>query len=697
MNSREYVERVYAGVLGKIIGVYMGRPFEGWTYDRIINRFGEVDRFVNDEIGAPLVLTDDDIGGTFTFVRALEDYGYNNEITAEAIGQTWLNYIIYKRTVFWWGGLGNSTEHTAYLRLRDGVTAPASGSAALNGTIMANQIGAQIFIDGWALVSPGKPEQAARLARSAASVSHDEEAVNAAVVIAVLEASAFGESDIDRLLDTAMGLIPANSLIARQTADIRVFCRDHADWKEARAWLDEKYGYDRFRGVCHIVPNYGLIIMSLLYGHGDFRRSMMIVNTSGHDTDCNAGTLGCILGIRNGLAAIEACPDLRTPHRDLLYLPSADGGHCVSDAAREAFYLANVHFRMTGQPVLRPKDGARYHFDLPGSLHAFHAIEEDGLGLAVIQNLVAPRLGVRALQISIESEKPALVATPVFSMESRTIQYETQASPALYRGQVLRVTVVSDVSTVGSVHCRLFVSAFIAGDISKRFYGPETLLETGKAGSLSWKLDIDDGSVIFEAGIEVVASSRRPNKVFLLSMDWDGMPDCVFKRIRSNDQWWGKAWVNGVDEWNLQFPESYHISQNQGTGLLIQGTREWTDYEARATITPFLASQAGLAVRVQGMKRYYALLLCRDGFVRLIKERDGTTILAEMDFGVEEYHPYDCRIMMSHSTIRGIVNGRTLFEVVDTHDPLNSGALGLLLTEGTLTCDEVRILPLEGK
>ena len=26
----DYEERVYAGVLGKIIGVYLGRPFEGW-------------------------------------------------------------------------------------------------------------------------------------------------------------------------------------------------------------------------------------------------------------------------------------------------------------------------------------------------------------------------------------------------------------------------------------------------------------------------------------------------------------------------------------------------------------------------------------------------------------------------------------------------------------------------------------------
>ena len=36
----DYTERVYAGVLGKIIGVYLGRPFEGWTYEDITARAG---------------------------------------------------------------------------------------------------------------------------------------------------------------------------------------------------------------------------------------------------------------------------------------------------------------------------------------------------------------------------------------------------------------------------------------------------------------------------------------------------------------------------------------------------------------------------------------------------------------------------------------------------------------------------------
>ena len=70
-----------------------------------------------------------------------------------------------------------------------------------NGKIIAQQIGAQIFIDGWAMVAPGNPELAADLARRAASVSHDGEAIYASQVLAAMEAFAFVESNIDKLID----------------------------------------------------------------------------------------------------------------------------------------------------------------------------------------------------------------------------------------------------------------------------------------------------------------------------------------------------------------------------------------------------------------------------------------------------------------------------------------------------------------
>src|SRR5215213_1155634 len=199
-----YVERVYAGVLGKIIGVYLGRPFEGWSYERILRELGEIRYYVHEKRGVPLIVTDDDISGTFTFFRALSDHGNSPDLTAEQIGRTWLNYLIEKKTILWWGGMGNSTEHTAYLRLKQGIPAPRSGSIALNGKVVAEQIGAQIFVDGWAMVAPGDPELAADLARRAASVSHDGEALYGAQVVAAMEAQAFAEADLNKLIDTAV-------------------------------------------------------------------------------------------------------------------------------------------------------------------------------------------------------------------------------------------------------------------------------------------------------------------------------------------------------------------------------------------------------------------------------------------------------------------------------------------------------------
>ena len=45
--DKNFEEKVYAGVLGKIIGVFLGRPFEGWSYERIIKELGPINYYVN--------------------------------------------------------------------------------------------------------------------------------------------------------------------------------------------------------------------------------------------------------------------------------------------------------------------------------------------------------------------------------------------------------------------------------------------------------------------------------------------------------------------------------------------------------------------------------------------------------------------------------------------------------------------------
>lgn len=83
MSITRYQNQIYSGVLGKLIGVYMGRPVEGWSYDAIRNQFDEIDYYVAHKTGAPFIVPDDDISGTFAFYRALEDNNYPVDITAD--------------------------------------------------------------------------------------------------------------------------------------------------------------------------------------------------------------------------------------------------------------------------------------------------------------------------------------------------------------------------------------------------------------------------------------------------------------------------------------------------------------------------------------------------------------------------------------------------------------------------------------
>jgi hypothetical protein len=64
-------------------------------------RLGEVSYYVHEKFDAPLVVTDDDIAGTFTFVRSLADYGYSRHLTPAQIGYSWLNYLIEEQTILW--------------------------------------------------------------------------------------------------------------------------------------------------------------------------------------------------------------------------------------------------------------------------------------------------------------------------------------------------------------------------------------------------------------------------------------------------------------------------------------------------------------------------------------------------------------------------------------------------------------------
>jgi hypothetical protein len=690
----DYNNRVYAGVLGKLIGVYLGRPFENWRYRDILAKLGPINYFVHDRLGEPLIVTDDDIAGTFTFPRALDDYGISVDLSPEDIGKAWLNYVIEERAILWWGGAGNSTEHTAWLNLARGIPAPASGSIATNGSTVAEQIGAQIFIDGWALVSPGNPAQAAKLARAAGSVSHDGESVHAAVLWAAMEAEAFLSKDIDHLLDTGLSHIPKDCLIARLVADIRRWSAGNEDWEATRQRIEDNYGYDKYPGNCHVVPNHALMIMALLHSRNDFQRGQMIVNTSGWDTDCNAGNLGCLHGIMLGLDGLEAGPDWRGPVADRLYMSTADGGRSISDAVEVSLWLANLGRKLAGEPVsAAPKEGAQFHFSLPGSVQGFRPQESSSsvAGLDVRGTGDALAIEYRALARGGE----AAAATPVFTPRDvlRMRTYDLMASPRIHAGQVLRAAVKADEANTGTVEARLRLRRYDAADELVDIDMPDAVsLSPGEAAVLEWTVPETEYQPIAEIGLVLSAEDGRcDGRVLVDKVWWTGCPDVTFKRPDGAGDFWRRAWVSNVHFFSKKFPQDFRISQNRGDGLILQGGHSWTDYAVEADMIFHLGDYAGLALRAQGQRRYYLARVTRSGRLEIVLRKDDqVAVLASTPLSIGFEEPFSMVASVDGTRISVAVNG-TRIEASD--ETFTGGAAGMLVYEGALSATRIRVRP----
>ena len=700
----DYLERVYAGVLGKIIGVYLGRPFEGWTYERITAELGEIWYYVHERLNKPLIVTDDDISGTFTFIRALEDYplaGHN--ITSRQIGQTWLNYIIEDQSILWWGGLGNSTEHTAFLRLKAGIPAPQSGSIALNGRVVAEQIGAQIFIDGWGMVCPGDPQKAAALAAKAGQVSHDGEAVIAAQVIAAIEAQAFIDSDLDRLLDTACGLIPHGSTIYRVIADLREWHARYPDWRQARQKIADRYGYDKYPGNCHVVPNHALVHLGLLYGEGDFQKALMITNTSGWDTDCNSANVGCIMGIKGGLAGIDAGPDWRGPVADRLYLPTAEGGRGIFDAVRQATLLTGIGYQLAGEAApLPPKQGARFHFELPGAVQGFTVA--DGAVLSLRNGTGHSALGSRSLALEfshLAPGRPARAATPVFIPPDALGMpgYGLSACPTLYPGQTLHARITAGESNTAPVSAGLYLTVYDGHDHLVHISGPRAVCHPGQTCLLDWPLTDRVLTPIAQVGVQIEAGQFAAGALYLDSLTWDGAPDYSLALPEGSAALWKQAWVKAVDVLRgVPSQAGLGVIQNHGRGLLIQGTRDWRDIQIEAVLRPHLMKSGGIAARVQGLQRFYALLLKTPAVVQLVKVFDGEeTVLASAPLDWEIERDYALRLSVQGSRLRAWAGENTVLEAEDPSTPLLDGAIALVIEDGYLEVNGIEIRPFTGQ
>jgi hypothetical protein len=161
---------------------------------------------------------------------------------------------------------------------------------------------------------------------------------------------------------------------------------------------------------------------------------------------------------------------------------------------------------------------------------------------------------------------------------------------------------------------------------------------------------------------------------------------------------WKRAWVDGFDsrerlsEYDY-WPEPYRLIQNRGRGLLMHGTREWTDYQITARLTPHMCKAGGIGVRVQGMQRYYALL-CDTTKTRLVKAFEGRDeVLAESDTGWKMGVPCELNLQVVGNRLVGRVNGALVVEATDADHTFAGGGIALIAEEGRIGCEHVAVQP----
>lgn len=694
----DYVERVYAGWLGKVIGVRHGGNVEGWSYERLQKTFGEITDYLYDFKN---FAADDDTNGPLVFLRALEDYTHTSAITREQMGLTWLNYVPDGHGFFWWGGYGVSTEHTAYLNLKNGISAPQSGSIVQNGKTVAEQIGGQIFIDVWGLIAPGNPTLAAEYAEKISSVSHDGNGKYGGMFIAACIAAAFVEQDISAIIDAGLSVIPDDCEYTRMVRAVLDYYDHHPDnWRDCFQFVYENFGYDRYPGACHIIPNSAVIVLALLYSKGDFANAINICNMCGWDTDCNVGNVGTIMGVRNGIDGIGM--SWREPIQDFLCCSTVLGSLNILDIPWCASYIARFGYLIAGQALperwasILNARGIHFHFEYPGSTHAFRCDSDaDWQVHATVENSTdISATGTRSLKVTFDKARGgcgfrAYHQTYYSPEDFNDSRYDPSFSPILYPGQSIAAKVMIPAFAGGKVEARLYVKD---RNSNVRHHSQKVELTPGKWIDLVYEIPSMRNVCLQEAGIEWLPADAEDAALvsYVDSFGFTGAPDYEIDFASERLE----VWTGGHKEvsqftylrglWTLedgQLSGSYCGEPAE----IYTGRLDWEDVQFEAAVIPKHGEYHNIQFRVQGAIRSYAVGLAPDGKVALYKNENGyrTLVCADFSWNLGERYVIAVDAVANRFIIR--VNGRPILDYVDEEQPYLNGQIGFSNAHGSHT------------
>jgi ADP-ribosylglycohydrolase len=307
-------DRILGAWLGRCAGCTLGKPVENWSREDIRRHLERAGAYpIDDYLPAaeptadglpPLhpswtqttrgrihgMARDDDIDYTILGLHVLEAYG--PDFSTDDVGAEWLRLLPFAQVY--------TAERAAYRNLVLGLRPPAT---ATHRNPYREWIGAQIRADAFAYASPADPVRAARMAFRDAALSHTANGIYGAMWAAALIAASFAEPSMAAALDSALAVVPARSRLAAALRDVRRLHADGLDWEQARDAIEQRHGT---LSPVHTINNAAVVAAALLWGEGDFTRTVGLAVQGGWDTDCNGATAGSAFGAMHGAESLPA-------------------------------------------------------------------------------------------------------------------------------------------------------------------------------------------------------------------------------------------------------------------------------------------------------------------------------------------------------------------------------------------------------
>lgn len=690
MLPENYVERVYAGFLGMNIGIRLGAPLEPneWSYEKIQEIHGDIRGYVKDY---KTFSADDDANGPVYFIRALIDDARGRELTPQDVARAWLNYSREGIGMFWWGGDQISTEHTAYLNLKKGIPAPKSGSAEVNGIIMAEQIGGQIFIDTWGLLFPDNIQKAADYAEIAASVSHDKNGLYGARFMAACISRAFSAESMDVIIEAGLSVIPKDSTYYAVVKAVIDFYQEHPeeeDFRKCRQYLENEWGYDKYTGVCHIIPNAGVCALALMYGKGDLARTVEIATMCSWDTDCNAGNVGTIAGVFAGLDAIPG--HYRKPINDMIATSSVSGYLNVLDIPTFCKELAVLGYQVNGleapqRLVESIRNGEVYlDFTLPGSTHGFKTNNAFKTLLTPCNDLgIEERRGSLSVLFDrfIEGDSSKIFYKPFYRREDfNDEKYKPTFAPSAYSGQKVSAKVYMDKWQGGA---DVYLTPYVRNSYTKS----DVKLDSITLNHQQW-LDIEfvipetDGALIDEVGFIVESPSPPDNrsfgKFYIGEFRIFGNADYSIDFAKQAMEFkCVTPFAHHRGEWTLENGFMKAAAGEEDTSSFT-GNYYGRDLELDISFQPVSGKSHGVILRAIGTERYYWAGFDGDNQVSLIENNFGFKRLKTISYEWNHEAIYNVKAISKGTAVQIEINGERVLDFDGLGNEYGMAGFGLL-------------------